>query len=582
MSLALPQCSHIARKRGIYYFRKRLPGRPGEEVAISLATRSYREAEHRAALIVRGFRGAWETAVVAEKGGADLAGVLREHLKAMLDEDLERRFERRPGQAVYAHGWERGDPGTAIEADLATVRKARDSLASDLAENTPDDLMDMEATALLARHGLPVHLKQRLIAGMLEAAIHGWGVIERRTLGTEPLVFAAETQGERFPPPAPDAPPPCPAPAKPLASSLVDPFVVRRETVDRATHQVMGQERGTLRRFVETCGDRPVNEYGRGDVTGFMDTLRRLPATYGKSPRDKDRSLAEIIAEADAKDGRLKDKTVKRHLSALSQFLQFAVDAGHLTAAARKEMVDDHRFRAGQAAREQRDEWTSADLAKLFASPVWSGCHEYFRTKAGPEIIRDAKFWLPILAIYHGARLEEFADLYRRDVGCDGGIWFLRITETESRRLKTANAERVLPLHPELVRLGFLEYVQRVAPSPADALFPDLEPQGKDQKRGPRITRWFVEYRRAVGVYRDGVGMHAFRHTANTRLRNTITGFQQERHVAYLMGHSQGGGEGRERYDKGPDLKAAAETLGLLRFPEFDLSGLYTTPAPGT
>ncbi len=161
---------------------------------------------------------------------------------------------------------------------------------------------------------------------------------------------------------------------------------------------------------------------------------------------------------------------------------------------------------------------------------------------------------------------------------CDDETWAVRITETEGnaesgdRRLKTENAERVIPLHPEVIRLGFLAYIAEAAPNPDDPLFPDLKPQGKDKKRGPRITRWFVEYRRAIGVYRPGVGMHAFRHTAITRLRDTITDHQQERHVDFLMGHARGGGEGRERYDKGPGLKALAETLTLLQFPEVDLS----------
>jgi integrase len=122
----------------------------------------------------------------------------------------------------------------------------------------------------------------------------------------------------------------------------------------------------------------------------------------------------------------------------------------------------------------------------------------------------------------------------------------------------------VIPPHSEIIRLGFLDYAARIAPLPNDPLFPDLKPQGKDRKRGPRMTRWFVNYRRDVGVYREAVGMHAFRHTANTRLRDLITDYQQKRHVSYLFGHSQGGGEGRERYDKGPGLKAAAATLALL------------------
>lgn len=39
-------------------------------------------------------------------------------------------------------------------------------------------------------------------------------------------------------------------------------------------------------------------------------------------------------------------------------------------------------------------------------------------------------------------------------------------------------------------------------------------------------------------VYREGVGMHPFRHNANTRLGDALTDWQQERHITYLLGHS--------------------------------------------
>ena len=533
-------------------------------------------------MVARGFLTAWERALAAETDGADLARVLRSLLKELLDRDLDRRLEQRRDLSGNAGSADLGAViGSLANADIDALTKARDGIANDLASGTPDHVGEAEADAMLAHYGLPGHLRRGLIVGMIQANLRAWEIVQRRKLGTAPMTFggggskpsASPTPNAAAPPSPPDTPRPR---AKPPSSALFEPFMVRRETIDRATHQVMGQERGTLRRFVEVCGDRPVNEYGRGDMIGFIDTLRRLPNTYGKSPKDKNRPLAEIIAEADATEAeRLTDKTVKRHLSALSQFFQFAVDAGHITVTARNELVGNHRFRAGHAARDQRDEWTVPDLQALFASPVWTGCHAYYRTEPGPQIIRDAKFWLPLLALHHGARLEELADLYRRDMGSDGGTHFLRITETEDRRLKTDNAERIIPLHPELARLGFLDYAQETAPNPNDPLFPDLAPQGKDRKRGPRFTRWFVEYRKALGIYRPGVGAHAFRHTAITRLRDTIEGHQQDRHIDFLMGHARDGGEGRTRYDKGPGLKAVAATLALLRFPEIDLSHLY-------
>ena len=301
-------------------------------------------------MVARGFLTAWERALAAEKEGADLARVLRVLLKELLDRDLDRRLELRPAPAGTAGSADLGAViGSLADADIEALTKARDGIANDLASGTPDDIGEAEADAMLAHYGLPGHLRRGLIVGMIQANFRAWEIVQRRMLGTGPMTSGGSKPNAPPTPPHATAPasPPDDIPrsrAKPLASALIDPFMVRRETIDRATHQVMGQERGTLRRFVEACGDRPVNEYGRGDMTGFIDTLRRLPNTYGKSPKDKNRPLAEIIAEADATEAeRLTDKTVKRHLSALSQFFQFAVDTGHMTVTARNELVGNHR-----------------------------------------------------------------------------------------------------------------------------------------------------------------------------------------------------------------------------------------------
>jgi integrase len=594
---ALPQCSHITRKRGIYYWRRRLPGQQRGEVALSLRTRRYREAEHRAALLDGAFGGAWERAMseAKESGQADLNAILRGYLREVLEGD---------GAG--------GLPLTLMALPTLQHRltKARDALAKrDVGQ------VQRDVSRLAEAHDLPPEERHRLGIGVLEAQVRAHEEAIRRAKGEVPAVFTEPAEPivadlrQPEPPPAPAAPspavqptsphgapapeaPPGPttpdAPAVPLASALVEPFFVRRETIDGMSHHDMDQERTTLRLFMDVCGDRPVNAYSRGDVTRFHGTLRQLPSNYGKSKKDKDRRVAEIIAAAAPDAPRLTDKTVKRHHTSLTQFLRFAVDLGHLTVAQHTELTAKHRFREERKARDQRDAWTPEELTRLFRSPMWTGCAGENRWSIpGPHISRrNARFWLPILALYQGARLEELADLYRRDVWCDGGTWAVRIVETEDngeagdRTLKSEAATRVIPLHPELIRLGFLRYVAETAPNPDDPLFPDLEPQGKDRKRGPRITRWFRHYREQIKLYRPGVSMHAFRHTAITRLRDAITDHQQDRHVDFLMGHARQGSEGRIRYDKGPGLKAVAATLALLRYPEVDLSHLYVQDAP--
>ena len=544
-------------------------------MVVSLGTRWFREAEHRAALLDREFDGALARARAAmseAEGKADFNAILRRYLREVLDGD---GAGRAPLSLM---------PMPVLEHQLG---QARDALAK---RDIGRAIADLDRLA--QDHGITGVDRFTLGVGVLEARVQALEAAIRQAKGEAAAVFTAPEEPGR-----PDAPPPpstdrraaeAPAKTAPVASALIEPFFVRRETIDRLSHHDMSQERTTLRLFLDVCGDRAISEYSRGDVTGFLNTLRRLPRPYGKSPKDRDRTVAEIIAAASADAPRLSDKTVKRHHTALTQFFRFAMDGGDLSVAQHTELTAKHRFREDQKARDQRDAWTSDDLRTLFRSPVWTGCHRFFRSQPGDQIIRDAKFWLPILALYHGARLEEFADLYRRDIWCDGGTWAIRIVRSDdngeagTRTVKTDAAVRVIPVHPEMIRLGFLAYVRRTAPAPDDPLFPDLKPQGKDRKRGPRITRWFREYREAIGVYREGIGMHAFRHTAITRLSDQIVTWQDKRRRDYIMGHATGAGtEGDLRYDKGAGLKACAEALARLTYPEVDLSHLYVEENAG-
>jgi site-specific recombinase XerD len=385
---------------------------------------------------------------------------------------------------------------------------------------------------------------------------------------------AALPTGAAVPAPTPRSVPAPVPPSAPLASTLVDEFLGTRQAQRGVSHHTIAQDRVTIERFIQIAGDRPVDTYRRADIARFNATMRQLPSNYGKSPKDKGMTVAQLIARADEQGAsRLTDKTLKRHTSTLSQWFLFLVDKGLFTMAARAELVSEHHFKLGNP-REDRDAWTSDELARLFASPVWTGSHPTIRSRPGSEVFRDAKFWLPLLCAFQGGRLEEFADLRRHEIRCEGGTWCIEITD-EHRRLKTNSSSRTVPLHPIILRLGFLDYVAAAVPGRDDPLFPDLEPQGKDGRRGPRVTRWFTNYRNRIGLYREDVAMHAFRHVANTRLRNVSTTVQEVRHIDYLFGHSPGGSEGAMRYDKGPGLAEAAATLAKLAYPEIRLEHLF-------
>lgn len=122
-------------------------------------------------------------------------------------------------------------------------------------------------------------------------------------------------------------------------------------------------------------------------------------------------------------------------------------------------------------------------------------------------MIRDDKYWLPLLALYHGNRLEEFAQLRREDVKNEGGIWYFDINDDGERQIKNEQSKRRVPVHPAVLSLGFIDYVETTA-STADAMvFPELRPGGPDNKYGFSFTKWWTRYRQDIDLYEKGSGL---------------------------------------------------------------------------
>src|SRR5262249_39312410 len=63
--------------------------------------------------------------------------------------------------------------------------------------------------------------------------------------------------------------------------------------------------------------------------------------------------------------------------------------------------------------------------------------------------------WILLLLAYTGARLAEVAGLRQQDVSEQDGVSYLDIRPHESRSLKTKASRRHVPIHSELLRLGF-------------------------------------------------------------------------------------------------------------------------------
>jgi integrase len=330
--------------------------------------------------------------------------------------------------------------------------------------------------------------------------------------------------------------------------------------------QTLAQNEATYRMFLECCGDRPPSQYQRKDLAKFYDLLRGLPSLYSKGKERSQLSLAEIVERTKhAEHPRLTMKTIKRHFSALGRLFSYLKRRGEYDG---ENPAHGFEFPDKRRAREKRGMWEGETLTKLFASPVWTGCASSVRrSKPGPLIIKDEKFWLPILGLFHGNRLEEFAQLRRKDVQCSGGTWFLDINDEDDKQVKNEQSKRRVPIHPRVQQLGFLEYVESTSPSANDQVFPNLRPGGADKKLGFTFTKWWSRYRQDVGLYKKGLDYHSFRHGVTTKL--TAAGIPLEVRNE-LLGH-EGKSTDERVYQKGLPLSVLAEAIEKVEWPEVAL-----------
>lgn len=305
--------SHLSRKDGIYYYRRLLPPHLGTDVALSLGTRNYREAEHLAAALDLSFRHAVQTA----KSTADLRSVLRKYIEDALAEDMRMRFAIPVGYAVYGLGTEPPPGRDIVELDRATIAVALDDARRALAAR---DFPSVEDTVrhLMKDHGLPEGARSQLAYGVLEADVKIFEEQQRRTLGKSPLVLLDDPRAIAAPPSPSTA-------AGPLFSKALPTYIDLAVKDKGWRGQSKAQHEATFTMFQQVCGDLPVTAYTRSHLSDFYNVLRGLPALYSKDKRWRDLPLREVVEKVKEDPApRPTMKTVKRHFSALGGFFTYA------------------------------------------------------------------------------------------------------------------------------------------------------------------------------------------------------------------------------------------------------------------
>ena len=286
-----------------------------------------------------------------------------------------------------------------------------------------------------------------------------------------------------------------------------------------------------VQQFITIVGDKRTTELEARDFEEYERLMRSLPANWYVTHKKTGASPAQI-ALSNSNTKPLSAKTLKDKGSAVSLFFSHLKSKGYWHGRYGSALFNTVRPPKKQKARHV---FSDEELRTLFSG-------------AGIEVFRQAKFplyaWGSILLLFTGARPAEISQLQHQDVVQDSdGTWYLKLMPDEKdeelddesgsqKQFKTDSSLRSIPLHPQVVDLGFHNFVKKS--KAGEKIFP--EAFRHDQKVSREIGDWFNgKLLKACELKKTGAVLYSLRHTVINRFKANAT---VDHYACAYTGHS--------------------------------------------
>ena len=204
--------------------------------------------------------------------------------------------------------------------------------------------------------------------------------------------------------------------AKKTLNDLLDDWVES----DEPALKTVGDARLYVGRFILLHGDLDVRDIGSDHIMAFRRGLISFPRVIPTAL--KNASFSVLAAHGATLDEamRLDRRTVNKAIGAISALLKTALAASLVD----RNVATGCRLKINDKKERQKLPFTIEELNRLPSSPIFTD-PTYRPTAGGGE----AAFWLPLLAMFTGCRLEELGQLLVSDVTTIDGIACLSITD---------------------------------------------------------------------------------------------------------------------------------------------------------
>ena len=520
---------HTFQRNSLYYFRYTLPPDISRLVGKTGLRYSLRTGYVKQAGTVEDFIShiRQEPPTAMNLSEAQLQSLLDQYLRKALNEDEDKRLS--------AGRMDSDD----ISEELETISYIKSDWREELAEGDYQNI-SLSVDKVLKEHKIKLDKKsrgyQKLCRELLKVQIKVLEVAEKRTVGDYSGEFSSPSQSGHIQSKQQD---------QPKLSELIPKCVSEFVKAGRWQEKTTEENEAVFQLFIDIAGDLPITLYDHQAIRQYKETLTKIPPNRNKIEKYRNKTIDQILAMPDVKS--MAVNSVNKNIRRLGQLFKWAVQNGYIE----RNIIEGMSLPATKRPDKYREVFDREDLEKLFSTETHTKkkyLHSYF-------------YWLPLLGLYTGARIEELCSLYLEDFKIEHEVNVISINNNHNKKLKSKAAERLIPVHPELERLGLLDRVNELRGRKEQRFFPELS-RGRDgYSQGP--SKWFGKLKHRVGITSPLKVFHSFRHTVANALKQADV--PRDR-TAEILGHDRGKDVTYGRYGKPAEAKSQLEVIRKLDF----------------
>jgi integrase len=507
---------HLLRRNGVYYYRRRVPRHAvatvgHKEISHGLGTSNLTEAKRfRNELDVRYDRIFADASRLALTPQAEpQANPVTPDVLASVDKYIA-KLRARARQDYFANppfnNDERFDMRVSVGTRIGILEDlddpgAEDYVGSVLRKVVPDNRPDLLANVSLGeivRRGL-LTVEREALARIEDKGDLG-GIVALATPVTPPIGAGPD-----------------------LATAVGDYLgaVQASASANKKSQKWVDKQRAHCEVLQEIIGAAtPIANIDFDTCERVQTALARVPAhrtkRYPSVPLDE----AIRLAERDGADG-LSSTTQDGYLRTLD---------GILDRAARKRLIGNNPAKGMKplkkevlAPHERRLPFTALQLQRFFHGKYYMNCA--LQAVPWKADSKGWRFWLPILCCYMGLRPNEACQLETSDLKTTHqGTAYLDFTASSdegvsAKILKTQSSRRKVPIHPEVLALGFAQFVELRKKQGEKRLFPSLKPDQYGNVAKYALKRFREDFLPAEIDVLERQSFYSFRHNARDALR---------------------------------------------------------------